>query len=156
MNDLEFKQLVEESWRRSLTMEEESTLAVYLAGRDAALFQWEEEMAVNRLLSQLADAPVSTNFTARVLHAVQKQEVPATFFRWFPSNWLPRIGIIGALVGAALLSIGQYRASQRAQVAHDIAAVSRSVVPQEWLQDFEAINRLSQPPVDEKLLAALR
>jgi len=41
-------------------------------------------------------------------------------------------------------------------LARDVATISQAVVPQEWLQDFEAINRLSHPSVDEELLAALR
>ena len=57
------------------------------------------------------------------------------------------------LVSVGLISFQQYK---RTQVAEDVKAVSTvAMVPSTWLEDFDAINRLSPPPVDTELLAAL-
>jgi hypothetical protein len=79
-------------------------------------------------------------------------------FDWLRFNWVPRVAIASVLVGAGIISVQQIReASKREQIARDVAAVSSAAtLPPQWLQDFDAINVLSQPSVDEELLAALQ
>ena len=161
MNENEFEKLREASWRRKLTEEEEAALRGYLATRAAARAQWEEESGLNEYLARLPDAPVSSNFTSRVLLAVARETSPGTTRVQGVSGWIklrwPRIAFVSVLIGAMALSVGQYRAVKRTEMALDVVTVSRAAkVPHEWLQDFEAISRLSQPPVDEELLAALQ
>lgn len=160
MNETEFKNLMEQSWRRRLTAREEILLFNYLSGNADARTQWEEESGLSQLLGKLAETPVSSNFTARVLQAVERDTAPTRrekFFRRPRFNWFPRIAIASAFVLATIFSIQQYRSAQRTEMARDIAAVSHAAtMPSEWLQDFDAINHLSQPPVDDELLAALK
>ena len=160
MNEIEFKNLIEQSWRRKLTPREGILLSDYLSSNAEARTQWEEEAGLSQLLGKLAETPVSTNFTARVLQAVERDATPAQregFFQRPKFNWLPRIAMASAFVFAAIFSVQQYRSGQRTEMARDVAAVSQAAnMPPQWLQDFDAINHLSQPPVDDELLAALK
>ena len=160
MNEIEFEKLREASWRRKLTAREEAALRTYLAMHAAARPRWEEEASLNEFLGKLPDAPVSNNFTSRVLQAVERENSPGAsrhgVFDWIRFSW-PRIAVASALIGAAVFSVNQYRAVKRTEIARDIVTMSQAAtVPQEWLQDFDAINRLSRPPVDDALLAALQ
>jgi hypothetical protein len=159
MNKAEFEKLKEASWRRKLTDEEQTALNGYLAAHFEERALWPEESGLNQMLAGLPDAPVSTNFTARVLQAVERDATSASrrshgIFHWLKLNWVPRIAVMIVLVCGGFVSLQRYH---RVQIAHDVAAVSSvATVPPQWLQDFDAINRLSQPPVDNELLAALQ
>jgi anti-sigma factor RsiW len=160
MSEIEFEKLREASWRRKLTAQEEAALNRYLATHAEARTQWEEESGLNELFGKLPTAPVSTNFTARVLQTVEREAVSARrergIFRWIRFNWLPRIAFASLLLCGGIVSVHQIRVAQRTQIARDIATVSSAAtVPQQWLEDFEAIDHLSQPPIDNELLAAL-
>jgi hypothetical protein len=157
MNEIEFNKLIEERWRRKLSPDEELALQDFLKTHVELRARWEAETALNQMLAALPDAPVASNFTSQVLQMIERDEISAqraSRFVFWPNRWLPRIAIAGVLVGAAIFSVEQYH--ERVLAAQEMAAISSaSTVPQEWLQDFDAINRLSQPPVDEQLLAAL-
>jgi len=161
MNEIEFEKLRETSWRRKLTADETAAVLAYLAMHPAARAGWEEESSLNEVLGEVPDVPVSSNFTARVLQAVERERSqraprPRGVFGWVKLRW-PRIAAASVMAFVIAFSVFQYRELKREQMARDIVAMSQAVeVPQEWLQDFEAINRLSQPPVDEELLAALQ
>ncbi|MEO6034347.1 MAG: hypothetical protein ABIQ35_03745 [Verrucomicrobiota bacterium] len=148
------------SWRRTLTPLEMAACQSFLAAHPAARAKWDEETNLSELLAKLPDAPLSSNFTSRVMQIVERER-PArsgkeSIFARLKFNW-PRIAVASALAVAAVFSMNQYRVAQRTEIAHDIVAVSQvAIVPQEWLQDFDAINRLSRPPVDDELLAALQ
>jgi len=161
MNESEFNKLKETSWRRKLTPREEAALADFLAGHLEERSGWESDLRLNQMLNGLPDAPVSSNFTSQVVHAVERDVLESSphstrksFAHWLRSNWLPRVALAALLLGGGVFSVQQYK---RVQVAHDIAAVSSvASIPPQWLQDFDAINRLSQPPIDDELLAALQ
>ena len=159
MNDAEFEKLKEASWRRKLTAQEKIALNEHLATHFDERIQWNEESSLNQLLGKLPDAPVSTNFTARVLQAVERDSSSASrrergLFHWLKFNWLPRIAVVTLLVCGGFVTVQQHK---RTQIAQDVAAVSNAaILPPQWLQDFDAINGLSQPPVDNELLAALQ
>src|SRR5947207_1198597 len=70
-NDPRYHHLRELSWRRQLTGAEEAELRAWLAAQPEAQAGWEAEAELNEALGRLADAPVSTNFTTRVLQAVE-------------------------------------------------------------------------------------
>ena len=161
MNEIEFEKLKEASWRRKLTAQEEAALNNHFARHAEARTQWEEESGLSELLDKLPDAPVSTNFTARVLQEVQREAGPRFgrehgILRWPRFNWLPKIAVASLIVCGGFVSLQQYK---RTKIAHDLVAVSSAAtatLPQQWLEDFDAISRLSQPPVDNELLAALQ
>jgi hypothetical protein len=128
-------------------------------------------MQLTGLLKRLPDAPVASNFTARVLDAVDRADrsgirrarlwVRLGFHR--PAF---RFAAAAALMLAGGFSYHQYRVSSRENMALSVAAMADAVnasaeaapIPAvEMLKDFEAIYRLGQtrPQADEALLDAL-
>ncbi|HKS36185.1 MAG TPA: hypothetical protein VJW76_03275 [Verrucomicrobiae bacterium] len=172
MNDAEFNQLLEAAARRPLTADEEMRLRAFLADHSSAGGRWEEEIVLTRLLHRLPDVPLSSNFTARVLLAVEREEqrrlqTPG-MLRWF--DWrrnVVRFAAACLFLGFTAVSYHQYRVLVRAKMAASLANVAngvdtaaRAVQLQavELWQDFESIDRLShtQAQVDEELLAVLK
>lgn len=162
MRDLNFQNLKELSWRRPLTPEETSRLRQWLAARPEFQTQWEEEAALSQFLRRLPAAPVSSNFTARVLQAAL-QAPPRRGWRFWEAlvraAWLPRCALGASMICVALLSFHGYQAAQRERAARDLARVSRlaALPPMAWLKDFDTIERLNKVQVaDDDLLAALQ
>src|SRR5437868_14920929 len=101
MNDPVYKQLRELSWRRKLTEAEEAELHKYFAEHPEAMEDWELEGELNHLLEHLPEAPaVSSNFTARVLQAVELEMAAQdrehsrknpTGWRSVWGKWLPKL-----------------------------------------------------------------
>jgi anti-sigma factor RsiW len=166
MNDADFNELWDRAVRARLTPDEQARFQAILADDAALRAQWEEELALNRMLAQLPDAPVPTNFTARVLRAVQAG-APArpSRFRWVAPLFPPaRPGLAAAAgvvlaVGLGVFVYQQRQAVLRARLAESVSTVSTiAALPSvEVLRDFEAIRRLDRTPVeaDTDLLAAL-
>jgi anti-sigma factor RsiW len=162
MNDADFQNLKEINWRRRLTAVEEEKLNQLIARHPELQERWEQEAALGRLLQRLPAAPVSSNFTSRVLQAVQR--APTRRQRpgwrlWLPSGWMPRAALALAMAGCGLFSFREYQLVHRAQVAREVAGASRlaSLPPVEWLKDFETIDRLNKVKVaDDDLLIALQ
>jgi anti-sigma factor RsiW len=167
MNESEYQALIEASWRRSLTDDEQARLDAWLRTHPEAHNEWESESALNRLLDQLPDVPVASNFTAGILRVVERETAVAArresiFSRvkqWF---WRPAPRVAWALLVVGLLGFGyhQHQTNVRGEMAKglsvlaNVAALSDPAV----LQDFEAIRRLAQsaPGDDEELYALLQ
>lgn len=119
---------------------------------------------LDRLLRALPDTPVASNFTARVLQAVDRDlanQDNARQPRRFRAllHWLPRFAVPTLVLGFSLLAFQHHQTVARAQMAESVAAVSQvsSLPSPAVLQDFEAVRRLSQtPPADEELLALMQ
>jgi anti-sigma factor RsiW len=166
MNESEYQALVEASWRRPLTADEQIRLETWVAGHPEARSTWESEASLNRLLNQLPEAPVASNFTARVLQAVDRELAtkarrPAPLSRltqWFRRP-IPRVGWALLLLCAAWFGYYQHQTNVHNDMAKgfsvlaNVATLSDPAV----LQDFEAIHRLGQaaPSDDEELFAVL-
>ena len=73
MNDVELHQLQEIALRRSLSADEQTRLRAFLGENPSTQAVWEEEMALSQLLDELPDAPLASNFTAQVLHALERE-----------------------------------------------------------------------------------
>jgi hypothetical protein len=164
MQDKHYQQIKEAGWRRKLSRDEEAALQKFLASYPEARDAWGEEAALNRLLERLPAATVSSNFTARVLQAVQAAPARQTWRDWFaPAQWLPesrgwRVAMCSMILGVGLLSFHEYQVVYRVRMARQLAGVSRvaTLPPMEWLKDFDTINGISQVKVaDDELLAAL-
>jgi len=165
MNEREYNEVRESSWRRRPTAAEQVELRRYLAEHPEAKAAWEAEAALTRMLGQLPNAPLASNFTAQILQAVGR-EVAATHQ---PSAWDilavwfrrlgPRLAWSVGLLAVALLVWQQHGATQRERVVAGAASVLQaSALPgPEMLQDFDAIHQLSQlpPSTDLELLSAL-
>jgi len=165
MNVSDYNHLREQSWRRKLTPSEESQLRAFLAEHPEARADWEDEARLNEMLGLLQDAPVASNFTARVLQTVKREEVAALRkTRRSRVAWWRRLVTRAALAGlvgiTGFVSIRQlHQAHVRAEVKSSLATVSEMppMPSPELLQSFDAIRALSPPPAaDEQLLALLQ
>ena len=113
---------------------------------------------LRQLLARLPDAPVASNFTARVLQAVELEESRAARGGRFNWNWhslLPRLAVTTVVVFFAGAAIHHHELStQRTRIAKSVALVAETQMPSvEALQNFDVIRRMSQPHADEGLLA---
>jgi len=120
------------------------------------------EARLSRALARLPDAAVPSNFTARVLQAVELEESRRAR-RWSLGwNWhalLPRVAVTAAMVLFAGLTLHHYElASRRIALARNVALVagSQPLPSVDALKNFDAIQRMSQPRADEELLALLQ
>ena len=111
------------------------------------------------LLSRLPDMPVVSNFTARVMQAVELEEShpsrPRNFSTWNWRAFLPRLAVAAVVIAAAGLVFQRHEAdARRGQLARNIAVMASAMPSVEALQNFDAIRRMSQPVhADEGLLA---
>jgi hypothetical protein len=119
-----------------------------------------EPQELRELLSHLSDAPVASNFTARVMRAVELEDSQAARKHGWRWNWhalLPRAAAIATVVIAAGFAFHQYdAASRRAEITKSvmIVASAQKLPSVEALQNFDAIQRMSQPVhADQGLLA---
>ena len=176
MNDPFYHKLLEISWRRKLTKSEVAELRAWLADHPEARSNWEGEAGLNALLGELPEAPVASNFTARVLQAAERPS-PHSKWIWYPAAlrpfprrllfWrrhLPKAAAFATVVLCASLGWLTYHKAattkqvKLAQKARSVATISEfsSMADPEILQNFEAIRQLdSKPAADKSLFAVL-
>jgi anti-sigma factor RsiW len=166
MNVPDDQKMRELAWRRPLTGAEAAELEAFLAKHPAERADWELENELNRLLEQLPEAPpVASNFTARVMSAVEHERSVAArrraTSRWFPIwNWVPRAAMAMLVVGLSCFAYLQHQAHARAAMAENVAQITEIVSASDpaVMENFEAIRRMgdSQPQADAELLALLK
>ncbi len=163
-DDRLYQELREAAWRRKLTPEEESRFRTWLAAHPEAQADWELETALNDVMIRLPDAPVSSNFTARVLAAAEaatkddeRRRRPAWKRLSLWVRWLPRVAFAAVVLGVGLVSYHQVQNTRQAKMVESVTMVSElsSVPSPDALKDFEAIRALDRAPADEKLLQLL-
>jgi hypothetical protein len=154
--------LRESSWRRKLTEAEQAELRAYLAANPDARADWEMESALNTALTRLPDAPVPSNFTARVLQAVEREEARPHGWSW-RWNWhtlVPRVAFAAVVITFTGLAFHHHEIySQRVALARSVAFVTggQPAPSPEALENFNAIRRMSQPQhADDELLALMQ
>ena len=119
---------------------------------------------LRKLVSRLPDVPVSSNFTARLMQAVELEETRRlrswNVLAW---NWhalLPRAAAAAVVLGFAGYAFHQHEiASRRTALIKSVALIAQAQPPPsvEVLQNFDAIQRMSQPVhADTQLLALLQ
>ena len=166
MNDDLYNDLLEASWQRKLTAEEEAQLRGWLAAHPEKQPDWEEELALNQQLERLPNAPLASNFTAQVLGKLdlelrrEEREAARPGKRAWWRGLVPRFAsvlLLGLLAGTGIV---QYREHQREEMADGLEHVApiASVLQPDVLQNFDAIHHLGHVPAvsDEELLAALQ
>ena len=159
MNDPLFNKLREASWRRPLTADEEAELRAWLAAHPDTQLDVESEAALRDLLNRLSDAPVSTNFTSRVLAAIERDEAAALHQKarhtWSWRALLPKTALVAIALGLAGYYYEQKQSAGKIGLVRDAATVSQVALSDPAvLQDFETIRRLSESPqADYDLLA---
>src|SRR6266404_3364971 len=154
-NDPRYQHLLELNWRRKLTPSEEAELQACLEAHSQAQAGWEAEAALTEALGRLPDAPVPSNFTARVLQAAEReaalqgQDQTSKWRRWPASlQWLPKVAFAAIALGAGLLSYHEASEARRSGFLTGVETVSRvsSLPSPEILQDFDAIRALNRTP----------
>jgi anti-sigma factor RsiW len=163
MNDPLNHPMRETGWRRKLTANEEAELRAWLAAHPDARADWEAEEKLTETLRALPEVPVATNFTARVLQAIQAETAgarpPETSWRWLWRSFLPKAGVAAAIVSISLFTFTAAKRGSLAEKVQSVAAVSEvtSLPDPEVLQDFEVIRQLSATPrPDMELLVLLQ
>ena len=151
--------LREQLWRRKLTDAERAGLHA----QPEIQADFETESRLSEMLARLPDTPVPSNFTARVLQAVERESVHprATGWNW-PWTWrvlVPRMAVAAVVVAFAGLGIHGYELNvHRAALAKKVVlvAAAQPMPSVDALKNFNAIQRMSQPHADDELLALLR
>ena len=114
---------------------------------------------LRELLSRLPDAPVASNFTVRVLQAIEAEEMRRSRWGVLAWNWrffFPRVTVTAAAAGIAVVAFYQHEAGiQRQLLVQNVVAVASEPMPSpEALKNFDAIQRMGQAVrPDEELLA---
>lgn len=155
------------SWRRRLSPDETAELRAWLAAHPEASDDWQAEAGLTEALGRLPDAPLASNFTARVLQAVEhearvrpQRALPGWQRPTWWLKWMPRTAFAAVALTASLIGVQTVRDHRRAEeYRQSVAAVSEvaSLPSPEILQDFEAIRHLNETPgPDEELLRAFQ
>ena len=136
-----------------------------LSAAELAALRTQPELAVEAqltdALAKMPNAAVPSNFTARVLAAIEldaAQSVRSHSWHWNWRSLLPRLAVAAAVLIFAGVSLQRYEAgSQRAALVKNVAlvAVAQPLPSVEALNNFDAIERMSQP-ADDQLLALMQ
>lgn len=120
---------------------------------------------LDALLHKLPERPVASNFTFRVLQAVEQERIAARKrASWFellhhPLQLIPRLAVAALALCLGLFSYQRYEATTQVRMAESVAIVAQvsSLPSPDLLQDFEAVRHLSATPAaDEELLTLLQ
>lgn len=157
--DPDYQRLRELSWRRPLTTAEQAELRAWLVVHPEAQAETEAESKLTQALARLPDAPVPSNFTARVWQSIERDDATpgrATkpLAAWWWRVFLPRFAMATVVVGAGLLAYRYNQAEQQAEFVKSFLAVAPpSLADPKVIEDFDVICQLSPPTaVDEELL----
>ncbi len=159
------KELREQLWRRPLAPAEEARLQSWLTAHPDGQSDWDSEKLLSAGLKQLPQPLVPSNFTSRVLQAIEREPRAVdhrTRLNWriWTRRWLPKAAVAAVVLSAGLVSYHQITEFQRrTEVIRSMRAVSDvKVVPSpEVLKNFDdilAMDRSIAP--DEDLLKALQ
>ena len=147
--------LHESLWRRKLSEAERAGLQ--------AQPELEIEARLTAALAKIPDAAVPSNFTARVLDAIEFEEKQAARSRGWALNWRalwPRVAVAAAVLIFAGVSIQRYETnSHRIALVKSVAQLTAAQPPPsvDALENLDAIQRMSQSGhADNDLLAALQ
>ena len=160
MNEFDYNLLREKGWRHKLTATEEASVRTWLTQHPESKADWELESHLSDALANLPEAPVPSNFTARVLQAVEREKAvtrPApNRMTWFLRSFLPKAAVAAVMLGAGLL-YHQHTTAKRAELVQGvkIAAGVPSLLSPQILQDFDTIRRINPGP-DQELIALMK
>jgi anti-sigma factor RsiW len=166
MNNVEKPIQAEVVARRGLTVEEQGRLEAWLAAHPEERAHWQEETRLTALLLRLPPAPMSSNFTARVRHEIERaarRPTPAGFLRWRVWATVLRFGWPTATAVLALALVLTVQHQQRLQARFELAT-SVAALPQVGLAEVELWKDFSQivalpntpPPSLDELAAAMK
>jgi anti-sigma factor RsiW len=146
--------LRESLWRRKLTDAERAGLR--------AQPELELEARLTGALAKLPDPPMPSNFTLRVLEAVELEEKKTARSRrhWDWRRLLPRIAVAAAILVLAGVGIQRHETNlKRLALAQTLAQLAETPPPPsaDVLENLDAIQRMGQSVhADSELLADLQ
>ena len=147
--------LRESLWRRKPSAAERASLS----GQP----ELAAEARLTAALAKTPNVPVASNFTARVMAAIEREERQAARNRGWRWSWrylFPRAAMAAAVLVFTGVTVQRYEASShRQEMIRTVAMVAgdKSAPSVDTLQDLEAIVRMSQPAhADGDLLVALQ
>ncbi len=155
MNESDYNSLREKSWRRKLTAAEEASLRAWLAEHPDANANLEMDSRLTEVLGKLPNVPVPSNFTARVLQAIEREPMAVRRpsrdrLAWFLRSLLPRAAVAAVILGAGLLTYQEHTTTttKRAELVHGVKMVTDVSLLRdpEILQDFDTIHQISATP----------
>lgn len=161
IQDPVYQKLREISWRRPLTEPEQAELRAWVLAHPEAQAEVEAEATLSNTLAKLPEAPVPSNFTARVLQAIEREAVAASRPKAAPiKSWwhifLPRLAVACVVVLGGVLVWQQQLTQQKdlARVAQEVASAKLLADPN-VLTHFDEIASLmpAESTPDEGLLA---
>ena len=157
-----YKELREQGWRRKLSPAEEAQVRLWLEAHPEARADWEVETSLNDALERLKEPEVPSNFTARVMTALEadaarEERVAAAgrpgwrFRNW---RWLPKAALASVILVAGLLGLQHHQHEKRAQYANRLATITdvASLPSPAILQDFDAIHAMNQVIVSDEAM----
>jgi len=131
---------------RKITVGEELEWELRLTDRPEAMVKFEDEVNLNRALRQLPDAPVSSNFTALVMQAIEREHRhrshSMSFEEWrhrVSLHWVRKLAFASMLVLLGFLSYQQYQISARRELADSIVQISEMLPSEGMIADLRAI-----------------
>jgi hypothetical protein len=152
------EELRELLWRRQLTEAERAKAAKQPENRA----ELELEARLTVALTQLPTVPVSSNFTARVLQAIDREDArpQVSGWHWSWTRWLPRVAVTAAMLALAAVTWQQHELTlRRTALAQSVAQVATSAALPgvDALANYDAIKRMGQTqPADDALLALMQ
>ena len=121
------------------------------------------EAQLTAALVEMSDAPVPSNFTARVLAAIELEEKSAARSPGRSWNWrllFPRVAVAAAVLVVLGLMVQRYEtSSHRQEIARSVVLVAsaKSLPSVDALENLDAIERMSQSAhADGELLAVMQ
>jgi len=160
--------LREIAWRRPLTNAEKIELRAWLGAHPEAQAEWAGELELSRVVAKLPNAPAPSNFTARVLAAVERevqaQELGNARSRaWWWRVFLPRTAAAAAILVIAFSIYRMNEAKREKDLVSTLSKISREerVPPTQALEDYDYVADLSAGVsagvgADEELLTLMR
>lgn len=155
------QKLREIAWRRRLTPAEQAELQAWLAAHPEAQREAELDAALEAALEAHPPVPVSSNFTARVMQAIEadarrEADSSAPVRQWW-RKLVPRLAIASCVLAVSALAYRQYLVGKQKELvlaAQEIAG-AQPLANTAVIQDFDVIRHLPSPSfaADEKLLA---
>lgn len=158
--DPDYQRWCELSWRRPLTAREQAELRAWLSAHPEAQADAETERALSQALARLPDAPVPSNFTARLWQTIERDEATKVRTAAPRRTWgwrvlVPRFTVAMVVVGSGLLVYRHHESVQQVEFAKSFLAEAgaTSLADPKVIADFEVICQLSPPTVaDEELI----
>ena len=155
------QKLREIAWRRRLTPTEQAEWQAWLAAHPEAQGEAELEAALDAALEVRPPVPVSSNFTARVMQAIEadarRETASSAPVRQWWRKLLPRLAIASCVLAMSALAYRQYLVGKQKELviaAQEIVS-AQSLANTTVIQDFDVIRHLPSPAVAEAAPASV-